>query len=69
MSRTLITRFLFAIGPAICMLPWQTDAADVLAGTPTDISVTIYRAPGRASGSITLNQLNGFALISEARTV
>jgi len=34
-----------------------------------DISVTIYRAPGRASGSITLNQLNGFALISEARTV
>jgi hypothetical protein len=69
MSRTLITWFLLAIGPAICMLPWQTDAADVLAGTPTDISVTIYRAPGRASGSITLNQLNGFALISEARTV
>lgn len=69
MSGTLITRFLLVIGSAIGILPWQADASDVLAGPPIDLSVTIYRAPGRASGSITLNQLNGFALISETRAI
>jgi hypothetical protein len=69
MNWTLISRFLLAMGSAICILPWQADASDVPAGPPTDISVTIYRAPGRASGSITLNQLNGFALISETRAI
>src|SRR6202041_3932918 len=32
-------------------------------------SVTVYRAPYRGSGSIDLNTLGGFALISETRTV
>ena len=67
MSWTLSIRLLVPMGLAICILPWQSHASDVLAGPPSDISVTIYRAPGRASGSITLNQLNGFALISETR--
>ncbi len=44
-------------------------AAEVLAGNPTDLSVTVYRAPGRGSGSIDLDRLNGFALISETRAV
>ena len=44
-------------------------AADMLASPPTDVSVTVYRAPDRGSGSIDLDELQGFALISETRTV
>jgi hypothetical protein len=44
-------------------------AADILASPPTDVSVTVYRAPDRGSGSINVDQLQGFALISETRTV
>jgi hypothetical protein len=44
-------------------------AADTLASMPSDLSVTVYRAPARRSGSITLDDLGGFALISETRTV
>lgn len=43
--------------------------ADSLAGTPTEYSVTVYRAPDRESGSIDLDYLGGFALVSETRTV
>jgi hypothetical protein len=43
--------------------------ADILSDPPSDISVTVYRAPLRGSGSINLEHLNGFALISETRTV
>ncbi len=31
--------------------------------------MTVYRAPDRGSGSIDLDELQGFALISETRTV
>jgi hypothetical protein len=44
-------------------------AADSVAEQPSDVSVTVYRAPYRASGSINLNALAGFALVSETRTV
>jgi hypothetical protein len=44
-------------------------AADVLASSPSDLMVTVYRAPDRGSGSINLDRLGGFALISETRTV
>jgi hypothetical protein len=44
-------------------------AADTLAEQPSAVSVTVYRAPYRASGSINLNALAGFALVSETRTV
>ncbi|MGO9946177.1 MAG: hypothetical protein ACLPWG_04935 [Steroidobacteraceae bacterium] len=44
-------------------------AADILAEQPSDLSVTVYRAPYRNSGSIDLNDLEGFALVSETRTV
>lgn len=40
-----------------------------MAEKPTDVSVTVYRAPQRSSGSIDLDDLGGFALISETRTV
>ena len=36
---------------------------------PSDLSVTVYRAPDRESGSIDLDTLEGFALVSETRTV
>src|SRR5450432_3605799 len=45
------------------------NAADTLAEQPSDVAVTVYRAPYRASGSINLNTLAGFALVSETRTV
>jgi hypothetical protein len=44
-------------------------AADTLAENPSDLSVTVYRAPERGSGSIDLDRLEGFALVSETRTV
>jgi hypothetical protein len=44
-------------------------AADTLASIPSSVSVTVYRAPDRGSGSIALDNLQGFALISETRTV
>ena len=43
--------------------------ADVIASAPRDVSVTVYRAPFRGAGGFDLNQLGGFALISETRTV
>jgi hypothetical protein len=45
------------------------DAATIAAGAVTDLSVTIYRAPDRPADSIDLNDLRGFALISEKRTL
>ena len=42
-------------------------SGEVTAGPPTDVTVTVYRAPFRASGSLDLNRLGGFALISEKR--
>jgi hypothetical protein len=44
-------------------------AADALAEPPSEVSVTVYRAPERSAGSIRLDQLGGFALVSESRTV
>ena len=47
----------------------QVSAADVAAEPPVELSVTVYRAPERAQGSIQLDDLDGFALISETRMV
>ncbi len=44
-------------------------ADDIAASPPAELSVTVYRAPFRASGSINLDGLAGFALVSEVRTV
>jgi hypothetical protein len=53
--------WMLATAPAI--------ADDISASAPSELSVTVYRAPFRASGSIDLDELGGFALISEVRTV
>lgn len=42
---------------------------DVAASEPSDVSVTIYRAPYRNGGSIRLDALGGFAVVMETRTV
>jgi hypothetical protein len=42
---------------------------EVLADAPSDLIVTVYRAPYRETGSITLNSLQGFALVTETRLV
>ena len=42
---------------------------DVAASAPSDVSVTIYRAPYRNGGSIRLDSLGGFAVVMETRTV
>lgn len=44
-------------------------ARDVAASPPSDVSVTIYRNPGRNGGAIDLGSLGGFAVITEARTI
>ena len=44
-------------------------ASEVLASPPTDVSVTVYRAPYGAPEALDLNSLGGFALVSETRTV
>jgi hypothetical protein len=44
-------------------------AAEILAEPPSDLIVTVYRAPYRSSGSINLNYLGGFALVTETRIV
>lgn len=54
---------------AAALVPVAATAADVLAGPPTDLSVTVYRAPDRNGGSIELDDLGGFALVTETRSV
>ncbi len=47
----------------------QGSIPDERADAPSTISVTLYRDPYRVSGSIDLDRLNGFALITETRAV
>jgi hypothetical protein len=61
--------WVLAATPAWILAATPAMAADTLASMPSDLSVTVYRAPYRSSGSIALNALGGFALISETRTV
>ena len=55
---------LLALGPALPVY-----AGDVTASEPSDIAVTIYRDPGRNGGSLRLDALGGFAVITETRQV
>ena len=59
--RWALLAWVFAAAPA--------PAADTLASQPSALAVTVYRAPQRGSGSIDLDRLEGFALVSETRTV
>lgn len=67
-ARPLRPRVLLLLVTAFPLAATAT-AADIAAGTPTELSVTVYRAPNRDGGSLDLDGLQGFALVSETRTV
>lgn len=50
-------------------LPLTAAAMDVIVPREGDLSVTIYRSPVRSGGQIELDDLDGFALVTETRTV
>jgi hypothetical protein len=50
-------------------LPLAALARDVTAPREGDLSVTVYRAPEQVDRKIELDDLNGFALVTETRTV
>jgi hypothetical protein len=54
-------------GWLLAAAPLTASALEVAAGPPTDVAVTVYRAPFRPAGSLVLNNLGGFALITEKR--
>src|SRR5580658_7995354 len=56
-----------ALALAAAAAPLTASALEVAAGPPTDVAVTVYRAPARPAGSLVLNNLGGFALITEKR--
>ncbi len=59
-------------GLAACLLGQAATpaiAGDTLAENPSAVAVTVYRAPQRESGSVDLDALEGFALITETRIV
>ena len=49
--------------------PIAAHAQDLTASAPVDVSVTVYRDPFRSKGGFDLDNLNGFALITETRRV
>ncbi|MDR7101217.1 hypothetical protein [Croceicoccus sp. BE223] len=58
------------IAAPIAALSGTAAARDVvIASAPETVSVTVYRDPTRDDRSMTLDWLNGFALVSETRTV
>ena len=57
-----------AVGAAE-LLTTALAAADIAASPPSALAVSIYRAPYRNGGTLDLNALGGFALITETRTV
>lgn len=60
---------------ALLMMAWLTPAQaqtrpDIISPKPDSVAVTIYRDPGRGNGGgFNLNYLNGFAVVTEKRTI
>lgn len=67
--RTAQPSRLIAAALAVLATPALAHAQDVLAAAPHDVSVTVYRDPGRDEGGFDLDALGGFALITETRRV
>src|SRR6186713_701273 len=51
------------------LLPLAAVAVEVTVPREGDLSVTVYRAPDRSAGQMDLDDLDGFALVTETRTV
>jgi hypothetical protein len=60
---------LFAAALAIPLTAAAALAETIAASPPSAVSATVYRAPGRNGGAISLDGLGGFAVITETRTV
>jgi hypothetical protein len=54
---------------AALVSPVAAHAQSLTASAPVDVSVTVYRDPYRSEGGFDLDNLNGFALITETRHV
>ena len=67
--RTVHLLGLFSAALATLVTAPAALAQDVAASPPADLSVTVYRDPYRRAGGFNLNNLNGFALITETRRV
>jgi hypothetical protein len=55
--------------PVLLGITPLSHAGDIQAGASSDLSVTVYRAPGGTGRLLDLDSLQGFALISETRTI
>lgn len=64
MARLILLALLLLLLPAP-VLARET----VSASSPHDVAVTVYRDPDREQGPLSTESLNGFAMISETRTV
>lgn len=55
----------------LILIGWagSADAGTVVSRDVSDVSVTVYRAPGRGKGAMDRNWPRGYALISETRTI
>jgi len=67
--RLILAAGLPASGVAWGAAAMAANPQDTSADKPSALAVTVYRAPGREAGSIDLDDLGGFALITETRTV
>ena len=54
---------------AASLVPLAASANDISASAVSDVSVTVYRAPYGQPEALNLDSLDGFALVSETRTV
>ncbi len=65
-----VSRLLVFLAFALCLQANPLAAQQlVISGQPEDVSITIYRAPGRGDGAINANWPQGYALITETRNV
>ena len=71
MRAAILTGLGLAAAGAVSGAATQVTAAEtqVIAEPPSDLIVTVYRAPYRDTGSIDLDDLNGFALVTETRVL
>ena len=67
--RPLLHWWLLCAAGALSTLPAVASGATEAAGPVSDVSVTIYRAPYRGGASFDLDELAGFALVTETRRI
>ena len=69
MRRSFHRWLLLAAGTLGGTVPAVASSTTEAASPLSDVSVTVYRAADRNSGSLDLDDLGGFALVTETRTI